>query len=258
MSGKMNIKVSLRDYKSEEESKVRAFASVMLVSNDSKSSITITNVPVVEKESKSGTKFLDYYMPTRSREDENGERKFSNLAELSSKDESRAEKLRIEIQDAIRKAYLGKCDENGLKHSQIESGIEVDMNNVMAYTRQATSEKNPNLKGFLTAYIGDVIKLNNISVTEGINNETGEIFTAINFPTNGPDKDGNYHDITFTTGDIKNKIKEIAELDMALQEQANKVQESKEDSKTQKSKQSKQSRKSEEIQEEKEDEGLEL
>ena len=209
----MKIKVEVRERQSEKDPKLRGSADVTL------GDVVIKDVAVKEFEDKFSEGQGSYYgvqMPSsRSYEKDDGTRVYVPAVEIKSAKEEDTKKIQKEVREIVSQAMTVEPNEYGKKVCEGEIDFDYNKDNIKTYVTPFASENNPNLRAFATAYIGNIVKINDIAMTEYTNKETNEQFTNINFPSKKIEKDGEikYQEKVFTVGEgmRKNLISSIEE-----------------------------------------------
>lgn len=195
----MKIKVEIRERQSEKDPKLRGFADLTL------GDVVIKDVAVKEFNGKNeGETYYGFQMPnSRSYEKEDGTRAYIPAVEIKSTKEEDTKKLVSELRNAISIAMTTKPNEFGKNVYESEMDFDYNKDNIKTYVTPFASENNPNLRAFATAYVGNVVKINDIAMSEYTNKETNEQFTNINFPSKKIEKDGEtkFQEKVFTVGE---------------------------------------------------------
>lgn len=203
---KMKIKVEVKETTSEKDEKLRGFATLTL------EDIVIKDVAVKEFESKEneGETYFGFQMPTsrfyeRVKEDGDKEKVFIPAVELKSTKEEDTKRLVKEVRELITQAITySEKNEYGKKVCLNENfTFNYNKDRVTAFVNPINKEYRPNLKGFATVYLGNVVKINDIVMTEYQNSETGEKFTNISMPSKVREVDGEkkYEERVFPIGE---------------------------------------------------------
>ena len=222
----MKIRAEVREIKSEKDSKLRGFANLTI------GDVVIKDVVVKEFESKfnEGAIYYGFQMPTsRSYEKEDGTKVYIPAVELKSTNEEDTKKLVKEVRDLITQALdVSETNEYGKKVCEGEIEFDYDKDKIRTYVEPKISDKNPNLRAFATAYIGNIVKINDIAMSEIQNKETGDKFNIITFPSKTREIEGEtkFEEKVFTIGEgmKKSLVKSIEEnlkkeLEQQIQEE---------------------------------------
>lgn len=197
----MKIKVEFREVKKEEDPKLRGYATLTI------GDIVIRNVIVKEFESKfdESATYYGFQMPnSRSYEKENGEKVYIPVVELKCPKEEDTKKLISEVRNVITQAIdVSETNEYGKKVCEGDIEFDYDKEKIITYVEPRTSDKSINLKAFATAYIGNIVKINDIAMLEVQNSKTGDKFTTISFPSKSREIDGEikFEEKVFTVGE---------------------------------------------------------
>lgn len=239
----MKIKVEVREATSEKDEKLRGFADLNI------GDIVIKDVAVKEFESKEneGETYFGFQMPTsrsyeKTLEDGTKEKVYIPAVELIKKKDTI--ELVKNIRECITQAMTNsEVNEHGKKVAESTMEILYDNSLIKAFARPIESENRPNLKASATVYVGNIVKINDVLLTEGTK-ENGEKFSGISFPTSKPyekeledgTKEKVYQEKVFTIGEgmrnaIKDKIEEnyLEVLEKQSKENESKEQEDEED-----------------------------
>ena len=195
----MKIKVEVRERQSEKDKFLRGFADISL------GDVVIKDVAIKEFNGKNeGETYYGFQMPnSRSYEKEDGNRVFVPAVEIKSTKEEDTKKLVSELRKTISQAMNTEPNEFGKKVCEGEIDFDYNRESIKTYVTPFASENNPNLRAFATAYIGNIVKINDIAMSEYTNKETNEQFTGINFPSKKIEKDGEtkFQEKVFTVGE---------------------------------------------------------
>ncbi len=236
----MKIKVEVKEERSEKDEKLRGFADLTL------GDVVIKGVAVKEFESKEneGETYFGFQMPTsrsyeKEKEDGTKEKVFIPAITLKGKEEKDTKELVKNIRDCITQAITSsETNEHGKKVVEGEIDLDYDKDKIIAYARPIESENRPNLKASASVYLGNIVKINDVLLTEGTK-ENGEKFSGISFPTAKPyektledgTKEKVYPEKVFTIGEgMRNAIKEkIEESYLEILEKQSKEEEQKQE-----------------------------
>lgn len=175
MSEKLKIKADFREAKSEKNPELRGFADLAL------GGYVIKGVAVKERTTDKGT-IINFDLPQRKYE-QDGEVKYAKEVEISNKDEKIEKSIVREIRLALKDAMAQEnVNEYGKKSVERTTNIPYSPDYVSAFAKSATSEKQPELRGFADIYVGGILKINDIAIKEFQNKETKETFDTIQFP----------------------------------------------------------------------------
>ncbi len=197
----MKIKAEFREVRKEDDTKLRGYATLTI------GDVVIKNVMVKEFESKFDENGLYYgfQMPnSRSYENENGEKVYIPAVELKCAKEEDTKKLISEVRKVITQAIdVSEVNEYGKKVCEGEIEFDYDKEKIRTYVEPRTSDKSRNLKAFATAYIGNVVKINDIAMLEIQNSETCNKFTTVSFPSKSREINGEtkFEEKVFTVGE---------------------------------------------------------
>ena len=195
----MKIKVEVRERQSEKDKSLRGFADISL------GDVVIKDVAIKEFNGKNeGETYYGFQMPnSRSYEKEDGTRAYIPAVEIKSTKEEDTKKLVSELRKTISQAMNTEPNEFGKKVCEGEIDFDYNKESIKTYVTPFASENNPNLRAFATAYIGNIVKINDIAMSEYTNKETNEQFTGINFPSKKIEKDGEtkFQEKVFTVGE---------------------------------------------------------
>lgn len=189
---KMNIKVEVREATSEKDAKLRGFADLNI------GDVVIKDVAIKEFESKEneGETYFGFQMPTsrfyeKEKEDGTKEKVYIPAVELKCTKAEDTKKLVKEVRKLITQAMdYSEKNEYGKKVCfNDDFALDYNKDKITAFVNPVNNENRPNLKGFATVYLGNVVKINDISITEGTK-ENGEKFTGINMPSKVREIDG--------------------------------------------------------------------
>lgn len=191
--------------------------------------IVLKNVEIKETETEKG-KSINFQIPTIKTYEKDGKKIYIHSADISSTNEN----TKKEVIRAIREATLEAINsENGVGESiakevyqkEIEGFNKIDM--VKAYVKPLKPEYNENYKAGATVYLGDIVKLNNVSYREYTNSKE-ETKDMISFPSRKYEKDGeeNFDDQIILLSGLRSKVKDaivsqyISEIERANEAEA--------------------------------------
>lgn len=230
----MKIKANIREVQSEKNPNFRGYATLTIGDMVIKD-VAVSNVPSKTKE---GETFIGFSLPQRTyqvKNEETGveETKYSPIVEIKSEKEEDTKKLVSSIRKTLSETFSQEPNEYGFKEKENEVDIPYDPSKVTAYATPRTSEKNENLRAFANVYVGNVVRINDMAVTEGTAKD-GTKFLSTNMPQRSyQDKEGvkKWEDQVFPTSKdlrvaINDKVKES--YDYAMNRENEKTEEAKE------------------------------
>ena len=181
----MEVKVDLFARKSEKHPELVGFANLTV------GGIRIENVAIKQSVGEAvgemGKRKYSFQVPSRNTglKDEQGKDKYVKCFEISPKAENAADggKLVNGIRKAIEAAVKAPTNEYKAQSASVEVDIPYDQNHITSYVNLASSEKDENLRGFASIYVGSILRINDVALKEFTNKETKERFASINFPS---------------------------------------------------------------------------
>lgn len=232
---KMKIKVEVREAVSEKDAKLRGFADLNI------GDVVIKDVAIKEFESKENENatYYGFQMPTsrfyeKEKEDGTKEKVYIPAVELKCTKEEDTKKLVKEVRKLITQAMdYSEKNEYGKKVCfNDDFALDYNKDKITAFVNPVNNENRPNLKGFATVYLGNVVKINDIAMTEGTK-ENGEKFTGINMPSKVREIDGEkkFEEKVFPVGEGMRKavVQAIEESYLETLEKQSKEEEQKQE-----------------------------
>lgn len=172
---KLKIKAEIRKVE-KEGSNLKGFADLTIAG------IVIKDVAVKEMDSKEG-KYFVFEMPLANKyENSKGEMVYIHTADLSCKDSEQEKNLIKEVRKVITNAMLSeKPNEYGRYVAEKEAGIEYDKDFVLSYANPINADNYPSLRAIGTVYVGGVLRLNQVRLTEYFDQEKNADYFNVNF-----------------------------------------------------------------------------
>lgn len=181
---KLKIKAEIRKVE-KEGSNLKGFADLTIAG------VVIKDVAVKEMDSKEG-KYFVFEMPLANKyENSKGEMVYIHTADLSCKDSEQEKNLIKEVRKVITNAMLSKePNEYGRYVAEKDTGIEYDKDFILSYANPINVDNYPSLRATGTVYVGGVLRLNQVRLTEYFDQEKNVDYFNVNFPSKKFEKDG--------------------------------------------------------------------
>ena len=158
----MEIKVDFYARSSESHPNLRGFANLTV------GGIKIDNVAITETDVGMGKKRINWQVPSRPVENNEGKTIYIPCFEIKGSEEKSqdAGKIISSIRGTIEEAMKAEPNEFKAQSATKEVEVEYDQEKVTSYTNPVQSDNNPNLRAFASIYVGSILRINNVALTE--------------------------------------------------------------------------------------------